>query len=111
LGFRQLFQLRCDLADIPGVIDRAVAVRHDRNRYAHHGKLFMLPFSVDGIDVALQPVVAIVKIRYHQIEPFNHCFANYADVIGVAHKDKIIAARMADEPLYPGKLTDECREN
>lgn len=71
----------------------------------------MIPFSIDGIDVALQSVVAIVKIRYHQIELFNHGFANYADVIGVAHKDKIIAARIADEPLYSGKLTVDCRKN
>jgi len=71
----------------------------------------MIPFSIDGIDVALQSVVAIVKIRYHQIELFNHGFANYADAIGVAHKDKIIAARIAAEPLYSGKLTVDCRKN
>ncbi len=71
----------------------------------------MIPFSVDGIDVALQPVVAIVKIRNHQVEPFNHGFANRVDVIGVAHKDKIIPAHVADKPFYSGELTDDRREN
>ena len=32
VGFRELLQLRCNLADIAGMIDRAMAVRHDRNR-------------------------------------------------------------------------------
>ncbi|SPP64758.1 hypothetical protein NITLEN_20398 [Nitrospira lenta] len=32
-------------------------------------------------------------------------------MIGVAHKDKVIAAHMAHEPFYSGTFTDDCREN
>ena len=111
MGFRQVLELRRNLTDITGMVDGTMTVCDDRNRQAHHRKLFVILFPVDGVDIALKPVVAIIKIRNHQIKSPDHRLANGTDVVRVAHEDKVVAAHMSDKPFSFRKFPDDGGEN
>ena len=110
-SLRAFFQFRSDLADVTGMGNGTVLIRDDGNGETYEGELFVVPSVVDGVDVATQSIVAIIKIRDDEVESFDCSLADSIDRVWTTHEHKVIAADVAHEPFRSGQFPNNRRQN
>jgi len=81
------------------------------NRETHDGKLLSISPAINGIDITLEAIVTVVKVRNDQVETFDHGLADGVDFVRAAHEHESISADMTDKALRPGEFSDHRREN
>ena len=86
-------------------------VRDDGDGETHDGKLLVVPSAVDGVDVAAQSIVSIIKVGYDKVESFDRGLTDRINLVWPTHKHKVVAAHVADEPFRSRQFSYDRREN
>lgn len=86
-------------------------IGNNGNGETHDRKLLLIPTAINGVDIALEAIVPVVKVRNDQIETFGHGLADGVDVVRVAHEDEIISADGADKSLRAGEFSHHIGED